>query len=190
MPSTAIRGFRYPAATDRVADGATAIQNLAQDVDDYLTNPRPRAHAYLAASFTGTAGAYTYAVPWTLGQVTAVAGAGPVPNGVSVGSPTSRLVIATTGLYRIGFQARITYPTGTAPAANANGMSAIMQRNGAGAMLADYAPPAASVTLASPTRLVHLNAGDYLTLNLTSAASGTATFEGGEGVTFASVELV
>jgi hypothetical protein len=33
MPSTA-NGYRYPAASDPVAQGATAIQNLAQDVDD------------------------------------------------------------------------------------------------------------------------------------------------------------
>lgn len=35
MPNTT-KGFRYPAATDRVADGALAMQHLAEDVDAYL----------------------------------------------------------------------------------------------------------------------------------------------------------
>lgn len=41
MPATPKHAIRYPAATDRVADGATAMQNLATDVDGQWT----RGHA-------------------------------------------------------------------------------------------------------------------------------------------------
>lgn len=57
MPATANKGLRYPAATDRVADGATAIQHLAEDVDAAI------ADAAWAALAAGTA-----AAGWTQGS--------------------------------------------------------------------------------------------------------------------------
>lgn len=74
------KGFRWPAATDRVADGALAIEHLAEDVDAYLDN-LPRG-VLREAHFTGnTAQNITAAAMTTLtGTVSTDNGAGAAGN--------------------------------------------------------------------------------------------------------------
>jgi hypothetical protein len=58
--STTTKGFRYPPSTDRVADGAVAMQHLAEDVDAYLGDWATYAPAF--TNVTGGAGTFRYRV--------------------------------------------------------------------------------------------------------------------------------
>lgn len=180
---TTTKGFRYPDGTGRVNLGATNMQQLAEDVDAYLSAARARAMAYLAADFTQPSAPYTYAIPLT-------ASASPPLVGFTIGS-TSRLIVPTTGIYRVSAQARVTFPAGTAPAVNANAVTGIVARNGsATALLRAEGAPAAAGTYATGTRLLSLTAADYLEWKITTPATATATFKAGEDATFLMAELV
>lgn len=62
---TTTRGFRYPEVTDRVADGATAIKNLALDVDGGLPKHLATGTANATATTTATAAGTYYAITAT-----------------------------------------------------------------------------------------------------------------------------
>lgn len=61
-------GLRYPEATDRLTDGALAIQHLAEDVDAHLTDPQPWLDPFVQPAGSG------YPIGAYLNGVSAVAG--------------------------------------------------------------------------------------------------------------------
>lgn len=76
MASSTALGFRYPTASDPVANGAQAVQNLAQDIDDTVGRiATGTATVTLSSSNTGVtavidfpAGRFTSAPKVTLGS--------------------------------------------------------------------------------------------------------------------------
>lgn len=62
MGTTTRLALRYPEATDRVADGATAIRNLATDVDTMTPRHLAAGTANATATTTATAAGSYYAI--------------------------------------------------------------------------------------------------------------------------------
>lgn len=94
---TTSRGIRYPEVTDRVADGALAMQNLAADVDGQLTTLQAGGATLLGSGTTGTNVTDT-----SLNYVTAAAITVTVPSGLGTGRrilvlATSQLQVGTVG---------------------------------------------------------------------------------------------
>jgi hypothetical protein len=174
MGTTAALALRYPDGTDRVADGALAIQHLAEDVEaklDLLVNP-PRCRVYQTATTT-----LTTAVAAALAFDTEdsdEAGANGMHNPAV--NP-SRVTIVQPGVYRVLCQVSFAF--------NAAGYRTV-------GVLKNGAVVAATRLMASPT-VSHfqqaylelpLVAGDYVECQALQASGGNLATVAGAANTF------
>lgn len=175
MGTTAKLALRYPASTDRVADGAVAMQHLAEDVDTplgLLVNP-PRCRVYLTANLTPASGTVATPVAFTSEDVDTDTMHSTTVN-------TSRVTINTPGRYRITAQ--------TAFSGNATGSRGMhILKNGS--MIAATVGPGTSATnqYQQATTDVVLAAGDYIELGTYQNSGVALTQFGGATATWLDV---
>lgn len=171
MGTTPALALRYPAATDRVADGALAIQHLAEDVEAKLklAYDPPRAKVYQSAAQTLNNGALTL-VTFTSEEVD--------DDGLhSIVANTSRITVAVAGWYEVLGQ--ISY------AANATGIRrAMLLKNGAtfGDATAEAVDSGGHIMQVHGETLCA--AGDYLELQGYQSSGGNLLLSTGAGATF------
>lgn len=159
---TTARGLRYPEVTDRVADGATAIANLAADVnaefDTLGVDTAPRASVNRASVLT-VPNSTTTQVPFT---------AEAYDVGGLWAATTADVVTATrAGLYVVHAQA--------AWAANATGVRVLyLHHTQVGFVAADSrAPVAVGNTWQGLSTELRLAAGDSVNLRAFQTSGGT-----------------
>lgn len=158
MGTTAKLALRYPAGTDRVSDGALAMQHLAEDVDTplgLLVNP-PRCRAYVSVAQSIPNAANTDVV---LGGEEV-----DTDNMHSTVTNPTRITATTAGWYRVVGQ--IDY------AANATGARfALILKNNVTMALSRQLAISGSDTIVQVTDEVYLAVGDYITLNAYQAST-------------------
>lgn len=175
MGTTAKLALRYPAATDRVADGALAMQHLAEDVDTPLglqVNP-PRCRLYHAASPNLANGVAT-SIAWDTEETDASGMHDPAVN-------PSRITAVTAGYYDVRAQGIF--------AANATGYRtlAILKNGAVVAATRHQASPATASHFAQVTDEVYLGVGDYIEIQATQGSGAALALQGGSASTFVRV---
>lgn len=164
MGTTASLALRYPEATDRVADGALAMQHLAEDVEAMLrlaVKP-PRCHGYLNSALSPANGAAVL-VPLDEELDT---------DGIHGAAGSTRMTIVTPGRYRVIGQACFN--------ANATGFRTVSLLKNGGTIAASrlQAAPATASHYQQAVDEILCVAGDYLELQVaqgSGAALGMST---------------
>jgi hypothetical protein len=178
MPNTPRIALPYPNASDS-PNGAAQITSLATALDTYL-GAVPRAQVYPTADMNFTSNGQI--------QPMAMLGQEILTNGMSV-SNGNRLVVPTTGVYRVSAQARITQTT---PAAGTFTLRVAVNPAGVGTAGATAAATyetsdATNISLVTAVRFITLTAGDHLQVFITGL--NAAVINLGNGVSFLSCEM-
>lgn len=166
MPTTPDLALRYPASTDRVADGAVAIQHLAEDVEAKLrlAYDPPRCRAHQTAPQNVSSGVLTTLL-FQAESVDTDAMHSTVTN-------TGRLTVTTPGRYRV------TAACGIAQHATGSRTLRIAKNGATVAATRVAANTAAASTIMQVTDSVLCVAGDYIEATFQQDAGGILSTNG------------
>lgn len=160
MGTTANLALRYPDATDRVADGALAMQHLAEDVEALLklaVKP-PLVHAYHNAAIAAPASGAATLVPLDVEEADT--------DGLHAPAALTRFTVVTAGRYRILGQVCWTSNA-------AGGRTVAIKKNGATQTATRLmAHPATATHYQQASAELLLAVGDYIELEATQTSGG------------------